>query len=74
MGLQALMNVGYTHTIKYKLINCSWTIYGWLIMAAIGKDPHFLQKNPPIEFSGYGPVSGKTFAAREYPQKLPPVY
>ena len=25
-------------------------------MAAVGKGPHFLQKNPPIEFSGYGPV------------------
>ena len=24
-------------------------------MAAVGKGPHFLQKNPPIEFSGYGP-------------------
>ena len=27
-GLQALMNVGYVHTIKYKLINCSWTMVG----------------------------------------------
>ena len=53
MGLQALMNVGYAHTIKYKLINCSWTMVGW--MAAVGKGPHFLQKNPPVEFSGYGP-------------------
>ena len=26
MGLQALINVSYTHTIKYKLINCSWTV------------------------------------------------
>ena len=26
-------------------------------MAAVGKGPHFLQKNPPIEFSGYGPVT-----------------
>ena len=25
-------------------------------MAAVGKGPHFFQKNPPIEFSGYGPV------------------
>ena len=24
-------------------------------MAAVGKGPHFLQKHPPIEFSGYGP-------------------
>ena len=24
-------------------------------MAAVRKDPHFLQKNPPVEFSGYGP-------------------
>ena len=56
MGLQALMNVGYTHTIKYKLINYSWTMVGW--MAAVGKGPHFLQKSPPIEFSGYGPVFG----------------
>ena len=26
-------------------------------MAAVGKGPHFLQKNPPAEISGYGPVS-----------------
>ena len=25
-------------------------------MTAVGKGPHFLQKNPPIEFSDYGPV------------------
>ena len=43
MGLQALMNVGYAHTIKYKLINCSWAMVGW--MAAVGKGQHFLQKN-----------------------------
>ena len=24
-------------------------------MAAVGKGPHFLQKNLPIEFFGYGP-------------------
>ena len=24
-------------------------------MAAVGKGPHFLQKNSPAEFSGYGP-------------------
>ena len=53
MGLQALMNVGYVHAI-YKFINCSWTAVGW--MAAVGKSPHFLQKNPPAEFSGYGPA------------------
>ena len=53
MGLQAIMNVGYVHTIKYKLINYSWTMAGW--MATVGKGLHFLQKNPPIEFSGYGP-------------------
>ena len=29
-------------------------------MAAVGKGPHFLQKNPPAEFSGYGPVSDAT--------------
>ena len=23
-------------------------------MAAVGKGPHFFQKNPPAEFSGYG--------------------
>ena len=44
MGLQAIMNVGYAHTIKYKLINCSWTV------AAVGKGPHFLQKNPQQNF------------------------
>ena len=53
MGLQALMNVGYAHTIKYKLINCSWAVVSW--MAAVGKGSHFLQKNSPAEFSGYGP-------------------
>ena len=46
--------MGYAHTIKCKLINCSWTVVG--LMAAVGKGPHFLQKNPPIEFSGYGPA------------------
>ena len=25
-------------------------------MAAVGKGPHFLQKNPPVELSGYGPA------------------
>ena len=25
-------------------------------MAAVGKGPHFLQKNPPADFSGYGPA------------------
>ena len=29
-------------------------------MAAVGKGPHFLQKNPPAEFSGYGPGSYKS--------------
>ena len=53
MGLQTLINVGYAHTIKYRLINCSWTVVGW--MAAVGKGPHLLQKNPPAELSGYGP-------------------
>ena len=24
-------------------------------MAAVGKGPHFLQENPPADFSGYGP-------------------
>ena len=48
MGLQAIMNVGYAHTIKYKLINCSLTVVGW--MAAVGKGPHFLQKNPQQNF------------------------
>ena len=38
------VNVGYAHTIKYKLINCSWTV------AAVGKGPHFLQKNPQQNF------------------------
>ena len=55
-GLQALMNVAYAHTIKYKLINCSapaWTVVGW--MAAVERGPHFLQKNPSAEFSGYWP-------------------
>ena len=56
MGLQALMNVGYVHTIlnnKYKLINCSsWTVVGW--MAAVGKGPHFLQKNPQQNFLATG--------------------
>ena len=55
MGLQALMNVGYACAIKYKFINCPRTVIGW--MAAVGKGPHFLQKNPPAEFSGYGPVT-----------------
>ena len=53
MGLQAIINVGYAHTIKDKFINCSWTVVS--SMAAVGKGPHFLQKNLPAEFSGYGP-------------------
>ena len=46
-------------------------------MAAVGKGPHFLQKNPPIEFSGYGPdIAGvgvdieiTVVAANDYLQK-----
>ena len=53
MGLQAIINVGYAHTIKYKLINYSWTVVSWV--TAVGKGPYFLQKNPPADFSGYGP-------------------
>ena len=29
-------------------------------MAAVGKGSHFLQKNPPTEFSGYGPANGES--------------
>ena len=42
MGLQAIINVGYAHTIKYKLINCSWTVVSWMV--AVGNGPHF-QRN-----------------------------
>ena len=42
----------YAHTIKYKLINCSWTVVGW--MAAVGKGPHLLQKNPQQNFLATG--------------------
>ena len=52
MGLQALMNMTYTHTIKYKLINYSWTVVAW--MAVVGKGPHFPQKNPQQNFLATG--------------------
>ena len=50
MGLQALINVGYAHTIIYKLIDCSWT--EWL--HAVGNGPHFFQKNPQQNFLAPG--------------------
>ena len=58
MGLQALIILSYVatvQTIKYKLINCSWTVIGW--MAAVGKGPHLAQKNHPTEFSAWVTVA-----------------
>lgn len=50
------MNVGYAHILQYKLIKCSWNVVG--LMPVVGKGSHFLEKNPPAEFSGYGPALG----------------
>ena len=35
-------------------------------MAAVGKGPHFLQKKPQAEFSGYGPVKCSTNSTHEF--------
>ena len=42
----------YAHTIKYKLINCSWAVVGRV--AAVGKGPNFLQKNRQQNFLAMG--------------------
>ena len=53
MGLQALMNVGYALIIKYKLINCSWIVVGWM---PVVEKVHISFKKSPSEFSDYEPA------------------
>ena len=52
MDLQALMNMVYAHTIKYQLINYSWTVVSK--MAAVRKGPHFPQRTPQWNFLAMG--------------------
>ena len=42
--LQSLMNVGYACTIKYKFIDCSWTVVN--LMAAVKKVHNSLKRTP----------------------------
>ena len=43
----------------------SFSVTPGLCLAAVAKGPHFLQKNPPAEISGYGPETQKGFTDAE---------